>query len=176
MRARRMATFLICLLAPVLAAVAFAAVETEIEKFHRVDDRVSTGAQPTIPQIAGLAQRGFRTVINLREPSEHDAATEEAAVRDLGLDYVNIPVRTADPKDSQVDAFLQITNDARIYPVFIHCGTANRVAGLWMIRRMLVDGWSTAEAEKEATQIGLKSETLKEFALDYVRRHPARES
>jgi len=169
MRARRYGTILISLLAPVVAAVAFAAVE--IEKFHRVDDRVSTGAQPTVAQIAGLAGEGFRTVINLREPVEHEAAAEEAAVRDLGMDYVNIPVCTTDPKDAQADAFLKITADPRIYPVFIHCGTANRVAAFWMIRRIVVEGWSPEDAEKEAREIGLKSAVMRDFALDYARRH-----
>ncbi len=173
MRARRLGVALISLLAPVLAAVTFAAVE--IEKFHRVDDRVSTGAQPTIPQIASLAQEGFRTVINLREPIEHEGAAEEAAVRDLGMDYINIPVRTTDPRDAQADAFLRITADARIYPVFIHCGTANRVAAFWMIRRIVVDGWGADDAEKEAREIGLKSAVMRDFALDYARRHARKE-
>jgi uncharacterized protein (TIGR01244 family) len=171
-RTRRFGVALITLLAPVLAAVTFAAVE--IEKFHRVDDRVATGAQPTLAQIASLAQEGFRTVINFREPSEHDAAAEEAAVRDLGMDYVAIPVRTSDPKDAQADAFLKVTSDTRIYPVFIHCGTANRVAAFWMIRRMVIDGWSAAGAEMEAREIGLRSVNLRDFAVDYAKRHRAR--
>jgi uncharacterized protein (TIGR01244 family) len=173
MRKRRFGVALLPLLAPVLAAMTLAAVG--IEKFHRVEDRVAIGGQPTISQIASLAPEGFRAVINLREPSEHDAAAEESAVRDLGMVYVNIPVRTSDPKDGEADEFLKVTADARIYPVFIHCGTANRAAALWMIRRIVVDRWSPEAAEKEAREIGLKSANLRDFALDYARRHASRE-
>jgi uncharacterized protein (TIGR01244 family) len=143
----------------------------EIEKFFRVNDQISTGAQPTIPQIAALARDGFRTIVNLREPSEFDAAAEEAAARDAGLRYVNIPVKTADPKFEQADAVMKVLSDPQIFPVFFHCGSGNRVGAFWMIRRVLVDGWAVEAAEKEAVEIGLKSPNLKEFVREYVGRH-----
>ena len=159
------------ILAVLLAAPLAALPEVSgIEKFFRVDDRVSTGAQPTVPQIAALAETGFRTIINLREPSEHDAVAEEAAARRLDLRYTNIPVKTAEPRPEQVDAFLKSLEDPEIFPVFIHCGSGNRVGAFWMIRRVL-DGWTPEAAEREARQIGLKSANLKDFALDYIRSH-----
>lgn len=176
MRRQALRLFAVGLGAALLAAAPLPArpKASEIEKFFRVSDRVATGAQPTCPQIAALAQDGFRTIVNLRETSEHDSAAEGAASRELGLRYVNIPVKTADPKQEQADAFLKALSDPEIFPVFIHCGSGNRVGALWMIRRMLVEGWSAEDAEKEARQIGLKSENLKEFALDYVQRHAPR--
>jgi uncharacterized protein (TIGR01244 family) len=158
----------------VLPTVAFAAVSVAgesvagIERSCRVDDRVSTGGQPTPAQLATLKDLGFRTVINLREPEEYDAAAEEAAAKEFGLAYVNIPVRTADPKVEEVDAFLAALKDSGVYPVFIHCGTGNRVGAFWMIQRVLVDGWSLFDAEKEAHEIGLKSANLREFALGVI--------
>ena len=108
--------------------------------------------------------------MNLREPSEYDAAAEEAAAKEHGLAYVNIPVKKDAPKAEQVDVFLKLVKEARP-PVFIHCATANRVAAFWMIRRVLVDKWDVEDAEREAKVAGLKSENMKEFALDYIRRH-----
>ena len=40
-----------------------------------------------------------------------------------------------------------------------------------MIQRVLKDGWSVAEAEREAERIGLRGKELREFAHDYIRRH-----
>jgi uncharacterized protein (TIGR01244 family) len=157
-------------LAVLLAAASLAASSTDIDKFGWVSDKVATGGQPTVPQIASLAHDGFRTIINLREPSEYDAAAEEAAAKARGLIYVNIPFKSADPKTEPVDAFLKAMNEPRS-PVFIHCGTANRVAALWMIRRVLVDKWDLEDAEREAKIVGLKSAELKEFALGYIRSH-----
>ena len=166
----------------VLPALAFVAVSLAgegvagIDKSYRVDERVSTGGQPTLAQLASLKDLGFRTVINLREPEEFDAAGEAAAAKDLGLAYLTIPVKTADPKSEQVDAFLDATRDPGVYPVFLHCGSGNRVGAFWMIRRVLVDRWSLYDAEQEARQIGLKSPNLREFALVEIanRQKPGR--
>jgi uncharacterized protein (TIGR01244 family) len=166
----------------VLPALAFVAVSVAgegvagIDKSYRVDDRVSTGGQPTPAQLASLKDLGFRTIINLREPEEFDAAGEAAAAKELGLVYVSIPVRTADPRSEQVDAFLDATKDPGVYPVFLHCGSGNRVGAFWMIRRVLVDRWTLYDAEQEARQIGLKSPNLREFALVEIanRQKPGR--
>lgn len=166
-----MTTRFALVLAVLLAAAApLAASSTDIDKFGWVSDKVATGGQPTVPQIASLARDGFRTIINLREPSEYDAAAEEAAAKERGLIYVNIPFKTTDPKTERVDAFLKAM-DAPRSPVFIHCGSANRVAALWMIRRVLVEKWDLEDAEREAKIVGLKSAELKEFALNYIRSH-----
>ena len=60
---------------------------------------------------------------------------------------------------------------AKNRPAFIHCASANRVGAFWMIRRVLVDGWTVNEADEEATRVGLHSAVLRQFARDYIERH-----
>jgi uncharacterized protein (TIGR01244 family) len=93
------------------------------------------------------------------------------AARDAGLRYVRVPISKPTPTDEHVTAFLRATDDTSIYPVLIHCGTANRAAALWMVRRALRDGWSLDEAEHEALQNGLTSEGLRKFAREYIESH-----
>ena len=47
-----------------------------------------------------LKAKGIRAVVNLRHPAEHNAAEEEAKVKELGLRYFNIPVNPADIQDA----------------------------------------------------------------------------
>ena len=166
------------ILAPVaLCAVAgnlAAGTLEKIEKFFRPSERVATAAQPTIPQLALVREAGFGTIVNLREPGEYDAASEEKAAADLGFRYVSIPVKTADPRTEQLDAFLKVLADPDVYPVFIHCGSGNRVGAFWMVRRVLVDGWTSEDAEKEARRIGMKSPNLRDFALESIRARRSR--
>ena len=143
----------------------------EIEKFFRPAEGVATAAQPTTTQLAAVRDQGFRTIVNLRDPGEYDSAAEERSAVALGFRYVSIPVRTSEPKPEEVDAFLKVLADPEIYPVLIHCGSGNRVGAFWFIRRVLVDGWNADDAEKEARQIGMKSPSLKVFALEYLRSH-----
>ncbi len=139
----------------------------------RVDERVCTGGQPTEAQLTSLREEGIRTVIDLRPPSEQDLEAESAAVRKLGLRFVSIPVSGADPKVEQADAFLAATADPGVFPLFVHCASGNRVGAFWMIRRVLVDGWTEEKAEEEARRIGLKSPNLLAFAQEYIRSHRA---
>jgi uncharacterized protein (TIGR01244 family) len=153
------------------AGFLLAATCADIEKFYWIDERIATGGQPLLDQIPALKKEGFRAIINLREPSEYDAEAEAAAAKRVGLAYVSIPVRAPDPKDEQVDAFLAALKDRKIWPVFVHCGSGNRVAAFWMIHRVLVDGWDVGDAEHEARLVGLKSANLREFAFEYICQH-----
>ncbi|MEX0880392.1 MAG: protein tyrosine phosphatase family protein [Thermoanaerobaculia bacterium] len=170
MRAR--ARMLGALAAPLLAAAAFATVGPEIiERFYRIDERVAVGAQPTPAQMAALADAGFRAVVNLRLESEFDAEPVALAARDAGLAYLPVPMSSTEPTDAAVEQFLRVTDDAAVYPVFIYCATANRATALWMVRRVLREGWAPADAEAEAERAGLKSAAMRDFARDYIRRH-----
>lgn len=143
-----------------------------IRNFFRVDKDFCTGAQPRYEHLVKLKAEGVRAVINLRPPSEHRAAEEEAAAKELGLRYFTIPVVFADPKDEQVAEFLKLTDDKENRPAFIHCAGAIRVGAFWMIRRVLRDGWTIEAAEEEARKIGLReSPHLIDFARSYIERH-----
>lgn len=143
-----------------------------IRNFMRVNEHFCTGAQPRLEHLAKLKAEGVKAIINLRPPSEHRAAEEEAAAKELGLRYFNIPVVFADPKDEQAAQFLKITDDPENRPAFIHCAGAVRVGAFWMIRRVLRDGWTIERAEEEAKKIGLReSPHLNEFARRYIERH-----
>ena len=159
-----------------LAIFAFGATCADIDKFYWMDERIATGGQPKPGELAALKKEGFRTIINLREPSEYDGAAEAAEARKLNLGYISIPVRALDPKDEQVYEFLAVMKDRKIWPVFVHCGSGNRVAAFWMIHRVLIDGWEITDAENEARLVGLKSANLREFAYEYLCRHPKGEA
>jgi protein tyrosine phosphatase (PTP) superfamily phosphohydrolase (DUF442 family) len=56
-------------------------------------------------------------------------------------------------------------------PAFVHCASGNRAAALWMVKRLLVDGWDADRAASEATALGMSNPALKQFALDYSAAH-----
>lgn len=143
-----------------------------IRNFLRVNKEFCTGGQPRLEHLEQLKAEGVKAIINLRQPSEHRAAEEEAKAKELGLRYFNIPIVHGNPQDERVDEFLKVTDDPENRPAFIHCAGAVRVGALWMIRRVLRDGWKIEDAEKEAEQIGLReSPHLNEFARKYIEKH-----
>jgi uncharacterized protein (TIGR01244 family) len=143
-----------------------------IRNFLRVSDQFCTGGQPTLEALADLKAQGIKAIINLRVPSEHQAAEEEARAKELGFRYFNIPVVYMDPKDSQVDEFLKLTDDPANRPAFIHCTAAIRAGAFWLIRRVMRDGYTFEKAEAEATTVGLRNAPhLVAFARQYIETH-----
>jgi protein tyrosine/serine phosphatase len=75
------------------------------------------------------------------------------------------------PDSKVVDSFLAAVADKSNQPVYIHCGSANRVGGVWMIKRVLQDKWPFDRALTEAQAIGLNNPALQAFATDYIKSH-----
>ena len=143
-----------------------------IRNFVRINDQFCTGGQPRLEHLEQLKTEGVKAIINLRTPSEHRAAEEEAKAKELGLRYFNIPVVFGEPKEEQVTEFLKLTDNPENRPAFIHCTAAIRVGAFWMIRRVLRDGWKLEAAEEEAKKVGLReSPHLNEFARKYIEKH-----
>ena len=144
-----------------------------IRNFLQVNKEFCTGGQPRIEHFEKLKAEGVKAVLNLRQPSEHRADEEQAAVAKAGLKYFNIPVVYASPTDAQVDEFLKITDDPANRPMFIHCTAAIRVGAFWMIRRVVRDGLTADAALEEARKVGLTNAPhLEEFARAYIASHP----
>ena len=137
---------------------------------HRVNESAWTGGQPSADDLALLCGAGVRTVVDLRESFEHDVDAERLSAERLGMAFVHVPVRADAPSDSSADAFLAATARADAFPILVHCASGNRAAGFWMIRRLVVDRWTVEAAEAEARRVGLRSETLRDFAVDFASR------
>jgi len=160
-----------------LALVAQAQDPGEIRNFLRVNKDFCTGGQPRLEHLEKLKADGVKSIINLRQPSEHRAEEEAAKAKELGLRYFNIPVAFGNPNEEQVAEFLKITDDPDNRPMFIHCTAAIRVGAFWMIRRVLRDGWKVEDAEEEAKKIGLRdSPHWNEFARKYIETHRSKAS
>jgi uncharacterized protein (TIGR01244 family) len=144
-----------------------------IRNFSRVDATVACGGATDPSAMAALRADGFASVINLRLASEEGADVEagRAAAEAAGLKYIHLPFSGASPDPAVVDSFLAAVADRSNQPVFIHCGSANRVGSVWMIKRTLQDKWTTERALVEAQAIGLSSERLTTFATEYIKTH-----
>ena len=164
-------------LAALLTIPAIAQVQKKefpgVRNYSRVDATVGCGGQVDPSAMTALKKEGFVSVINLRLPTEEGANVEagRAAAQAAGLKYIHLPFNTATPDPKVVDSFLAAVADRSNQPVFIHCGSANRVGGMWMIKRALQDRWPIEKALTEAQAIGLNNPALTAFATEYIKSH-----
>ena len=144
-----------------------------IVNFTKVDAVVACGGATETTALEGLAKDGFKSVINLRLASEANANIElnTARAKDLGLKYVHIPFNGQQPDPKVIDQFLETIANKSNQPAYVHCGSASRVGAVWLVKRVLQDGWTIEKATEEAKFIGLRSEPLEKFALDYIAKN-----
>jgi uncharacterized protein (TIGR01244 family) len=144
-----------------------------VTNFAKLESTVACGGATAPAAVTELKKLGFASIINLREASEPgaDADGEADAAKEAGVNYIHLPLKSAAPDPAVVDRFLQAIVDPANQPAFIHCASGNRAAAMWMIKRMVVDGWEADRAATEAAALGLTSEPLKRFAIDYAIAH-----
>jgi tyrosine-protein phosphatase SIW14 len=128
-----------------------------LPNFQKVDEHVYRGAQPTNSGFKELAERGIKTVVDLRDIGEHSQADEQKAVTDLGMRYVSIPMQgMSTPKDERIAAVLALLNDVTSGPVFVHCKRgADRTGTVIALYRIIHDGWDSKRALSEAKSYGM---------------------
>lgn len=168
---------LLVVIAAALAVTAYAqAVKTTVPgvtNFAKVESTVACAGATTPAAMAEVKKLGYASVINLRQASEAgaDIEAETAAAKAAGLNYVHLPLNGASPDPAVADRFVEAARDPRNQPMFVHCASGNRAAAMWMIKRMVVDGWDEERASTEAAGLGLTNPALKKFALDYAAAH-----
>jgi uncharacterized protein (TIGR01244 family) len=144
-----------------------------VTNFSKLETTIACAGATTAAGVAEVKKLGYKTVINLRQANEPgaDVEAEAAAAKEVGINYVHLPVNSASPDPAMVDKFLVAVGDPANQPVFVHCASANRAAAFWMIKRLVVDGWDVDRASTEAAALGLTNAGLKTFATEYAMAH-----
>ena len=169
------------ILAIVAIGISVAAGQSQVKKstvpgitnFAQVETTVACAGAITPASVAGIKKMGFASIINLRLASEQgaDIEAEAAAAKAADINFVHLPLNGNVPDPAVADRFIKVITELGNQPAFIHCASGNRAAAMWLIKRVLVDKWDNDRALEEATQLGLMSQPLKTFALDYIQTH-----
>lgn len=140
-------------------------------KITQVDETVALGGQPSQEDLAEIKTRGFRSVINNRPPGEEpgqlDPEYERLEFEAMGLAYRHIPMTGATLTPAVVDRFREALADLP-KPVFIHCRSGTRSAGLLMMDKAVNEEISGEEAARRAAELGFDISGLARFIDDYA--------
>jgi protein tyrosine phosphatase (PTP) superfamily phosphohydrolase (DUF442 family) len=132
---------------------------------------VITGGQPNAAQLQALKEAGGGIVLDVRDPMEPRPVDEPALVKELGMEYVNVPVQAGSLTDATLDRILSILRNAGERTVFFHCGSGNRVGGALIPYFILDQKMQEEDAVEQAMRVGLRSAEMMEWGLEYARRN-----
>jgi uncharacterized protein (TIGR01244 family) len=151
-----------------------------IEHFSKIDgstgfagSQVGFGGVTPDSDMTWLKEQGFATVINLRLAGEEgvDVECSRDAAEAAGLKYIHLPFSGRELDRQLVIDFLTMAGDCANQPVYIHCRSATRVAALWVIGRVLKDGWEFEATRDEADAIAHKPADALAYARAYLAAH-----
>lgn len=130
-------------------------LEKEIPNFHQVTSNIYRGGRPSVSGLKELQQLGIKTIIDL-ENNKKAVQTEKENLSGTPVQFVSVPfasLRT--PKDADVQKVLELLNDPRNYPVYIHCQHGQDRTGLLIGLYKVFDmNWSPADAYHEMRELG----------------------
>lgn len=121
-------------------------------------DNLYLAGQPAMESFPSIRDLGVKKIYNLRGASEMDFLGEERACKDLGMDYENLPIVENGSLSSEACDKLSQKIEASSEDIhFIHCGSANRVAGWLMTYLTNYKGISMDDAIEIAENSGLSN-------------------
>jgi protein tyrosine phosphatase (PTP) superfamily phosphohydrolase (DUF442 family) len=118
-----------------------------IFNWRRLDDRVTTSGQPTEAQLATIKALGVTHIVNLGLHTHEKALVDEAAaVAELGMSYIHIPVDFDKPTEADFDRFCAVMTDMKDDKVHVHCIVNARVSAFFYRYRRDILGMDEATA------------------------------
>ena len=115
------------------------------------------GGQPNEEALESLAAQGVTTIVSTRGVNEVPW-DERGTIESLGMTFVQIPMPgpVTEITDAQIAALDDVLENAD-GPVVLHCGSGNRVSGLWAAWLVAERGIDPTEALRLAELAGMRS-------------------
>jgi protein tyrosine phosphatase (PTP) superfamily phosphohydrolase (DUF442 family) len=144
-----------------------ASVGPGINRFVAVDLKLAGGSAPSTDGLKWLVEKGYRTVLDLRETSEVPSSFI-AEVAGMGLRYVALPIGLKAIDRDHVDRFNFEMAAGEARPLFFFDSDGTRAGALWYIRRIANDRVDHQIARREAQDLGLTNNSYWSAATNYI--------
>src|SRR5208283_2824282 len=140
-----------------------------ISRFVAVDLKLAAGSLPSAAGLDWLTEKGYKTLVDLRESSETDLPFIGEATK-RGLRYIVLPVNLKSIDRAHVARFNFELAMGEARPLYFFDSDGTRAGTLWYIRRIAVDRVNTEIARREAEDLGLNNPDYWSAARSYLER------
>ena len=137
---------------------------SDLPAFLQLDDNLATSGQPSEEQLAQVAQAGFQVVINLAlSHAEYSLKDEAVSVRQLGMEYIHIPVIWSAPGLPELQQFFESMAANHDKKIYVHCAANMRASVFVALYRIIRLGWRVEHALVEVLRIWTPDSTWQAF-------------
>jgi protein tyrosine phosphatase (PTP) superfamily phosphohydrolase (DUF442 family) len=136
-------------------------------RFVAVDLKLAGGSVPATAGLKWLVEKGYRTVLDLRDSSEVPSSFI-AEVTSRGLRYVALPISLTSIDREHLARFNFEIASGEARPLFFFDSDGTRAGALWYIRRITNDRVDRQIAKREAEELGLSDPTYWSAVTKFV--------
>lgn len=135
-----------------------------LPNLHQVDTGIYRSAQPDLGAQESLSTLGVRSVISLRFSEDDPELLPEVR-------RIHAPIESWDVDHDEIMLALGALIDPANQPVLLHCRHgADRTGTVMAAYRMVVQGWSAADAIKEMREGGYNYHAIWRNMIRYLER------
>ena len=158
-----------------LSLVAFAATGTYaaelagIPAYLEYSPTFSSSGQPTAEQLQTLKDEGFQRIVYLAY-TDHDKSlpAEDRLVKDLGMDYLQVPVDWNAPAKSDFYLFAGAIQKEPAKRTLLHCQVNYRASAFAFLYRVIYDDVPLAEAKRDMNKVWQPNETWRKLIFEVL--------
>lgn len=141
-----------------------AAELSDISNFREYSPTFASSGQPSREQLQLLAEDGYERIVYIAFSNSRDAVAEEdAIVKELGMDYVHIPVIWDEPTAADFHAFAAVMQRDPDQKSLLHCQVNFRASAFSFLYRVLHEDVSVEEAKADMNSVWQPNETWRDL-------------
>ncbi len=142
---------------------------SDINNYREYSPNFSSSGQPTRKQLALLEDAGFERIVYIAFSNSGKAfADEDVMVKELGMDYVHIPVVWDQPTKADFYAFAGSMQRDADRKTLLHCQVNYRASAFSFLYRVLYRDVSVAEAKADMNSVWQPNETWRELIFEIL--------
>ena len=127
-------------------------------RIKKISEQFSSAGQVSSEDLEQAAQAGFKSVLNLRFPTEdgfdHD---EPEQAKTAGLDYANVPISSTEANQAVIEQVIQEIENLP-QPILVHCAAGGRASAIALIATANNAGWNQQQIQQKAEELNIKLE------------------
>ena len=155
-----------------MAGFAQAKDDQEIINYVAYSESLASAGQPTQAQLEAISRAGLERVVYLAfADHETSLSGEDRMVRDLGMQFVHIPVVWSAPTVADYELFAAVMQQSEGVNTLVHCQVNWRASSFVFLYRVIVLGVPMNDAVLALNSIWTPSDGWREFIVAVLKAH-----
>ena len=144
----------------------------DVKAFRQYSESFASAGQPTIGQLELLHDAGFERIVYIAWSDQENAiVNEDRVVRNLGMEYLHIPVEWEAPALSDFELFAGAMQQAPGRKTLLHCQVNYRASVFALLYRTIYMNVPLAEAKSDMNSVWVPNEAWRNLIFEVLNAH-----